>query len=261
MSARQRYSTGLLDEIVGSALEPAYRDGGSGSARRSWLLPVTAVAIGLLLAMAALAANAAEPVQTQARQELAERVQAESDRVAALQEQAVDLRADVSAQQRAALLAADADPDQLARVEVAAGTVAVTGPGVELTIDDADGSDTTDPELSRVLDSDLQLVANGLFAAGAEAVAVNGQRLTSLTAIRGAGEAILVNYRPLTRPYQVSAIGDPLRLEAAFIASPAGTALTTLRESYGIRADLRTVPSMTLPAASVATLRYAEAAS
>lgn len=259
MSARQRYSTGLLDEIVGSALEPAYRQGGSGSARRSWLLPVTAVAIGLLLAMAGLQANAAEPVQAQARAELAERVQEEAAQVADLQARAVDLRAEVSAQQRAALLAADVDPAQLERVEVAAGTVAVTGPGVELTIDD--GVAGEDPELSRVLDGDLQIVANGLFAAGAEAVAINGQRLTSLTAIRGAGEAILVNYRPLTRPYRVSAIGDPLRLEAAFVASPAGTALATLRESYGIRADLRTVPTMTLPAASVATLRHAEAAS
>ena len=46
---------------------------------------------------------------------------------------------------------------------------------------------------------DLQIVVNGLWASGAEAVSVNGQRLTSKAAIRFAGQAILVNYRPLTR--------------------------------------------------------------
>ena len=49
-----------------------------------------------------------------------------------------------------------------------------------------------------MLDRDLQVIVNGLWAAGAEAIAVNGQRLTACSAIRSAGEAILVDFRPLS---------------------------------------------------------------
>ena len=63
------------------------------------------------------------------------------------------------------------------------------------------------PDLARVLDTDIQLVVNGLFASGAEAVAVNGQRITVLSPIRSAGEAVLVGFRPLTPPYTVTAVG------------------------------------------------------
>ena len=74
----------------------------------------------------------------------------------------------------------------------------------------------------RVLDLDLQMLANGLWQAGAEAVAINGHRLSGLTAIRSAGDAITVDYRSLTRPYRVEAIGDPRTLQARFVESPAG---------------------------------------
>ena len=60
---------------------------------------------------------------------------------------------------------------------------------------------------SRVIYSDLQKVANDLWAAGAEAIAINGQRLTATSTIRSAGAAILVDFRPVTSPYEVSAIG------------------------------------------------------
>lgn len=51
----------------------------------------------------------------------------------------------------------------------------------------------------RVLDMDLQILTDGLWQAGAEAISVNGHRLSALTAIRGAGEAITVDNRSLTR--------------------------------------------------------------
>mgnify|MGYP006206322601 CR=1 FL=1 len=53
----------------------------------------------------------------------------------------------------------------------------------------------------------LQDIANALWSAGAEAVAINGQRLTATSTIRAAGGAILVGFRPVTGPYEVSAIG------------------------------------------------------
>ena len=100
------------------------------------------------------------------------------------------------------------------RDELAAGTGAVGGPGLRVTVEDAPVTradpEAADPDL-RVQDVDLQVVVNGLWAAGAEAVAVNGQRLTALTAIRTAGSAILVDLAPLSSPYVVEAVGRPHR--------------------------------------------------
>ena len=101
---------------------------------------------------------------------------------------------------------------RLAALTLASGAEQVTGPGITVVLDNAPGSDGTsadgnprtdaDKDEGTVFSKDLQIVVNGLWEAGAEAIAVNGQRLTSRSAIRFAGEAILVNYRPLARPYR-----------------------------------------------------------
>ena len=100
----------------------------------------------------------------------------------------------------------------LQQLRLAAGDVPVVGPGVVIVVDDAPIS--RDDKLNRVLDRDLQFLVNGLWKAGAEAVAINGHRLSALTAIRSAGDAITVDYRSLTRPYRIEAIGDPRSLAA-----------------------------------------------
>ena len=104
---------------------------------------------------------------------------------------------------------------------------------------------------------DLQIVVNGLWASGAEAVSVNGQRLTSKAAIRFAGQAILVNYRPLTRPYVISAIGDPRSLAADFAASDGGSYLQSLKTNFGVRAGIAEVDRLTVPGESALTTRVA----
>jgi uncharacterized protein YlxW (UPF0749 family) len=146
--------------------------------------------------------------------------------------------------------------------------VAVTGPGLTVTLDDArkegggsaDGDPRTQAEADegRVLSKDLQIVTNGLWEAGAEAVAINGQRLTALSAIRFAGEAILVNYRPLTRPYVVSAIGSPQNLEVEFADSSAGSYVRALQDNYGVRVRIAGAERLALPAATSLTVREAE---
>ena len=99
---------------------------------------------------------------------------------------------------------------------VESGVVPVAGRGLRIELTDAptDDPDTQDPTL-RVQDVDLQVVVNGLWAAGAEAIAVNGHRLTSMTAIRSAGDAVLVDLVPLSSPYKVDAIGDPVAMQPA----------------------------------------------
>jgi len=94
-------------------------------------------------------------------------------------------------------------------------------------------SDEPDGGPGRVLDRDLQSVTNALWSVGATAIAINGIRLTSTTAIRSAGEAILVDYRPLALPYLITAVG-PADLDVRLAESPEGSALRSLRQQYGI---------------------------
>jgi uncharacterized protein YlxW (UPF0749 family) len=108
-----------------------------------------------------------------------------------------------------------------------------------------------------VRDGDLQLVVNSLWAAGAEAVSINGQRLGPTTAIRFAGEAVLVDFRPVTNPYRVSAIGNPGTLSRRFLASPEVGALAVISKSFGLRFDFAQEDQLNLPAASVPELRAA----
>jgi uncharacterized protein YlxW (UPF0749 family) len=154
---------------------------------------------------------------------------------------------------------------QIDRLEAATGEVAVSGPGVEFTIDDAPSKEAAvggDPRTDqgydegRVLDADLQTIVNGLWAAGAEAISINGQRLTALSAIRTAGQAILVDFRPLSRPYHVQAIG-PSSLQAGFAAGPAGPYVQSMRDNSGIRVDVAVHDRMSLPGSGQLVLREA----
>jgi uncharacterized protein YlxW (UPF0749 family) len=111
-------------------------------------------------------------------------------------------------------------------------------------------------EVSRVLDVDLQAVVNALWAAGAEAVAVNGQRLTTMSTIRTAGGAILVDFRPVTSPYEVAAIGPP-DLEQRFGRSATAGAMADLARRYGLGYSTRSEGKLNLPAAPGTSLRYA----
>lgn len=106
-------------------------------------------------------------------------------------------------------------------------------------------------EMSRVVDSDLQMVVNGLWQAGALAISINDHRLTSNSAIRSAGQAILVDYRPLVPPYQVVALGKNAdALAGRFRENQAGLFLEELQSRYGILWTLETVGQVTLPAAA-----------
>jgi uncharacterized protein YlxW (UPF0749 family) len=243
-------------------------DGGTGRERASR----RATAITLLVALGVLAGTAAAQVrQRQAaagtlRADLVKEVQlrtADSDALAA---QAARLRREVSALQDAALRASGSGAtvaQQLTDLRVATGIAPVTGPGLVVRLDDARGTDDADAARGgqaspgRVLDRDLQDAVNGLWAAGAEAVAVNGLRLSSLTAIRSAGEAILVDFRPLSPPYTLRAIGDPGELDAGFADGPAGRRLATLASAYGLGLVIQRSDKQSLPGAGEPSLRVA----
>ncbi len=134
-----------------------------------------------------------------------------------------------------------------------AGTIPVRGPGVRVVADNAPGADDARNE---VLDSDLQKLVNGFWEAGAEAIAINGQRLTNLSTIRLAGGAITVNSRSLRRPYVVVAIGNRDTLPARFAETSSGQAWLDLQREVGLRLSITPVSSLRVPGAEV-SLRYA----
>jgi uncharacterized protein YlxW (UPF0749 family) len=99
-------------------------------------------------------------------------------------------------------------------------------------------------------------VVNEIWAAGAEAVAVNGQRLTALSAIRSAGDAVLVDFRPLTPPYEIEAVGDPKKLRETFVGGFGGSYLQVL-QGYGITYAVEDRDRLQLAASAGVRLRYA----
>ena len=141
--------------------------------------------------------------------------------------------------------------EQVRALEVASGFVGVAGPGAVVSL--SDGKEPlpkgVTPDEARVLDIDMQMVVNGLWQAGAQAIAINGIRLTTMTAIRTAGEAILVDFRPLVPPYSIVAIG-PQDLARRFSRTPAEDELRQLRRDYGIESTVKPDTDLEVPAST-----------
>jgi uncharacterized protein YlxW (UPF0749 family) len=247
---------------------PVRRGGVAARTAGVALLVVLGLVTGTAVAQVRARAAASEGLRADLAAEVADR-SAESDR---LGEAAADLRSDVTTTRDEAL-AADATGRRMAEdiraLELATATTPVTGPGVVLTVSDADPDAelVPDPRLrggspldGRVLDRDLQDIANGLWAAGAEAMAVNGVRLSARAAIRSAGEAVLVDFRPLSPPYRIEAIGRPATLEVDFLDGASGRRLQTLASFSGITFTLGRSDELSLPAATEPQLRAARPA-
>lgn len=270
----------LISDMMERPLDPGYA-AAAENRQRSGLPPATghggpmlvvvAVLIGALLATSALALRVPETSANSVKTYLVSRIEAmrahgetQTGLILKVRREIDNAQAAALARQSQTLLVAD-----LSRLELAAGTVPVTGPGLVLTVDDAAAADAvknlnvdpgaaTGPDLTKVFATDLQIIVNGLWQAGAEAISVNGHRLTTRTAIRSAGEAILVNYRPLTRPYVITAIGDPGSLSADFADGDGGSHLQSLKANYKIRGDIKERDSVVVPGEPALSLRMAK---
>jgi uncharacterized protein YlxW (UPF0749 family) len=262
----------LLTTLVEDSLDQGYAraaarraSGEAATGRGHWLLMAGLLAVGLLLATAAVQtrdrASSAEEARAALTTEIQDREQA-NNRI----ERSLDReRAAVSRERRAALRIT-AEGLRVARslsaLEVVTGAGAVRGPGMVVRLTDApadvEGADV-DPRTraesdNRVSDRDLQTVVNEVWAAGAEAVAINRQRLTALSAIRSAGEAVLVDFRPINPPYEVRAVGPPT-MRPTFSEGFGGSYLQVLRE-YGIDYSVTDEGSLRLPASSGVSVRH-----
>lgn len=187
---------------------------------RASLAGVLAV-VGFLTLVASSGVEEARRGAESRRAGLVRLIRERQEEVDELGKSLVRLRSRVLAARRTLSDQAESDARRVRRVQMRAGTVPMAGPGLEVTLSDSDrkARDPADQGALAVHDVDLQLVVNALWGAGAEAVAVNGQRLVAISPIRAAGETVTVNFRPLAPPYEVRAIGaDKPRFERSAAA-------------------------------------------
>lgn len=198
------------------------------------------------------------------RDELAGFVAVRQERTARLEARLRELRAEL------ARLADGRTHGELARLKEernrlarAAGLTPVNGPGILVELADSQLAGRGDPQSAdfQIQDLDLQVVVNELWRGGAEAIAINDQRVVATTAIRNAGGAVLVNYSVLTSPYRIAAIGDSAALKRRLEASPVAAQFRRWAEVYRLGFTVGEQDRLTAPAfVGALQFRYARAA-
>ena len=137
--------------------------------------------------------------------------------------------------------------DQLDNAEILAGIKEVYGQGVIVKMSDSKKTvqSGTDEELYWLHDGDMLMVLNELKDAGAEAVSINDQRITSISEVRCVGAVLSVNNVRLGEPFTIKAIGDSKTLESALLFR--GGIVNQLT-AYGIEFEIKQVDDLVVPA-------------
>lgn len=246
--------TNWLQLVLHVEEQSEYTDVRSHHHRVDWLGSSTSFTsmalVGFVVVAAAVGIAESRPVVQETTSALRDRVVAAQAAEQSAESAYLTARAQLTATQDAVrpdiggALAADLD-----RQSLTAAYVGLSGPGLVLTIENSSKptfSGTTD--LGQVIDRDLQHAVNGFWAAGADAVSINGIRLTGRTSIRNAGATILVDYRPVTSPYRIRALGNAPQLLKQFKATPEWGELQTLTDRYRIRWGIAASKKLQVPA-------------
>ena len=151
-------------------------------------------------------------VRAPERERLASLIRVEQGRSAELRFTADDLRRQVAGFQKARGRGAGGPPTALATMRERMGLVAAEGPGLVVTLDDSSDRQSPSGNLNDLVihSQDVQAVANGLWGAGAEALAVNGQRVVPTSAILCVGNTLLINGTVHSPPFRFTALGADL---------------------------------------------------
>lgn len=213
----------------------------------------TAVALAILGFLSVQAASQAPDVRARSirRLGLADLIREQDERVRAIQQDVRQLRVRVERLRPGGAGIRDL-LDRIESLSVLAGGGGLEGPGVVVTLDDSSltRSPSGDPNDLVVHEEDIQTVVNALWAAGAEAVAINGERLTSASAVRCAGNTLLLHGSVHSPPYEIAAIGEPVRLERRLQGQPGMDRLQAAGRTFGIELDVVTaavrIPEKTL---------------
>jgi uncharacterized protein YlxW (UPF0749 family) len=264
----------LLVDLVNDHLDPGYA---AAAARRSpdaeqrWYDNVAVIIgcalVGFVLIVAYITTHRGAPEAAKVHDRLVDRVRSAQDTANGLSDRVNALQGRLDRAQ-AQVLSPSGDLIQsldLSRLQ--AGLTAVAGPGVVVTLREPSGPTAT-PSAGRggttgigstniLTDRDVRSVVNELWHDGAEAISVNDVRLTPTSAIRFAGEAVLVDFQPITSPYHIVAIGDADLLATNFAQSAVASRYQTLTGVEGIGFSFTDSSDLTLPASQQVRVRYA----
>lgn len=181
------------------------------------------------------------------RARLASLIQREQDRTEALRAESQALRADVDA-----LTGVDDDPGVRAQLESArarAGLAPVTGPGLEVTL--TDSSLPRSPSGNRndllIHSGDVHAVVNGLWEAGAQAIAVNDERVVATSALLCVGNTLLINGTVHSPPYEFVAVGPPEDMRSRFEDDPLVERFAEDASQFELGFDVEVAEELTVP--------------
>ena len=268
----------LLRALLSEHLDPGYaaaaakRDRGdepTGRLQRWFWQALAALLVAVVFAAAVAQARLVAPGVSAAQHVLATSVRSEENKTGQLTKERNTLAAQRDDVQRRELAEDAAGRRLLAsldRLSLAAASTQVTGPGLSVTVTDPGvGPNLSDVSKQRVagsqqiiLDRDLQLVVNSLWASGAEAISVGGVRIGPNVTIRQAGGAILVDNNPTNSPYTVLAVGPPHAMQDVFDDSPGLRRLRLLEASYGVGVAVSAKDNLTLPAGAARDVKFAK---
>jgi uncharacterized protein YlxW (UPF0749 family) len=268
----------LLRALLSEHLDPGYA---AAAAERSasprgrarvlgWVWQaLAALLVAVVFAAAVTQARSVAPGVRAAQQLLATSVRSAEASAAKLAGRRSALSAHVDDVQRRAL-ADDAEGRRLLTnldaLSLAAASTAVIGPGLTVTVTEPGASpNLSDVSKQRVtgsrqiiLDRDLQLVVNSLWASGAEAISVGGARIGPNVTIRQAGGAIPVDNNPISSPYTILAIGPPHAMQDVFDRSPGRQRLRLLEVSYAVGVTVSGGDGLQLPAGAIRDVKFAK---
>ena len=232
--------------------------------RRSGLLLAMGCVVFGFLAATVVGTRPADPAARLSREyRLADLIERQQRSTAVLRRQVSSLRLQVEqirVRRAGGEAASAAREKELAELGLVAGLAPVTGPGVRVTLDDSvlDRAPTGNINDLVVHSQDVQAVVNALWKAGAEAVAINGQRLVSTSAVLCVGNTLLLNGTVHSPPYAVSAVGA---VRDRFESDALVRRLHDDAAAYGLRFSVTRLDSLDVPAYRGATaLSYARPA-
>jgi len=193
-----------------------------------WEQPFAIVVIcfilGFLIAVQVRALNSSQAAPTRRVSVLIDRLASAQEEIRHLRQEVDRLRAQLSGYEKAMAegkTATERLMGELHRLRILAGLTKVRGPGIIVRVTDAPKPPPGIPAEGIVHDIDLLTMVNELRNAGAEAIAINDQRVVATTAIRCVGTLITVNGVTISPPYEIVAIGDPDKLTKA-LTMPGG---------------------------------------
>ncbi len=220
------------------------------------LVPVVALAAGLLFATSGRTAQGTD-LRAGEVTELSALIRERDDAIADQERRLADLqrRSERLTEQAAARDGAVATAQRAGEQGApAAGLSAVSGPGMQVTLDDApqrpDGTLPVDarPDDLVIHQSDVQAVVNAMWAAGATGVAVMDQRLISTSAVRCVGNTLLLQGRTYSPPFVVTAVVDAAAVREQLAASPQLSIFREVVDAFGLTYEVRDRPLVELPA-------------